>query len=562
MKVHEPVQKRDLARRDGLPGDIVAPLGGQRRETVLLIHGTFSNTAVSAPAWWHPGSDFCLKLNSSLSQRGSLARCWAHIGNGKNVFAWTGDNLESERHIGGDSLAKEITNLEATRDVSRYHIVAHSHGGNVVLHALRSLADNPKNLGAVIFLGTPVLLRPSWLTRSAVALLFYGVGLVSSIAAAVLGGEFRLRSVLVHSRLENSLHDVLAFAGEFPVLSILMAIGFGSFFLDEWWTRPGRQLPIYGSGHAHAFEFAPDEPMKALQLSLGFARRPGDILKQLFSTKAPPEYAVDPPRPEFWKGLWSDFKKTAPFRLPKRITKALQPMERMQWMQLSRPVRSMSPVQKLTAILYVVFVLFWLLIVIVVTVSIFYGSNEMLILIERLFNLTHAVDWALTLPNLLIAALILTLMLFWSFLSVVSKFARLSIGRAFQLFLRGPVGAWIMGAVVRNAAAGGQCKKVLRPSELPEKERARRETISDKLNEKMNDLSTKTAAQAGEALYSALAEGDAMQLKDHILARLTNPKLAHCQYYCEDEIINRIAELIAAPYPLVASDFDSSKRSD
>jgi hypothetical protein len=74
----------------------------------------------------------------------------------------------------------------------------------------------------------------------------------------------------------------------------------------------------------------------------------------------------------------------------------------------------------------------------------------------------------------------------------------------------------------------------------------------------MTDLSSKTAAQAGEAL---LVEGDAMQLKAPILSRLTNPELAHCQYYCEDEIINRIAELIAAPYPLVASGFDSSKRS-
>jgi hypothetical protein len=38
-----------------------------------------------------------------------------------------------------------------------------------------------------------------------------------------------------------------------------------------------------------------------------------------------------------------------------------------------------------------------------------------------------------------------------------------------------------------------------------------------------------------------------MQIKDHVLARLTDPKLAHCQYYCEDEIIDRIAELIAVP---------------
>src|SRR5262249_2111840 len=95
-------------------------------------------------------------LHSYLLQLGSGARCWAHIGAQKNVFAWTGDNLESERLIGGNDLAKEITYLEARADISRYNIIAHSHGGNVVLHALRSLADDPRKLGAVIFLGAPV----------------------------------------------------------------------------------------------------------------------------------------------------------------------------------------------------------------------------------------------------------------------------------------------------------------------------------------------------------------------------------------------------------------------
>jgi hypothetical protein len=506
MKVQEPVQEQELPRCDGLPRDIAAleSLGEHRRETVLLIHGTFANMAGS---WWYPGSDFCRKLDLSLSQQGSPARCWAHIGsptNPKNVFAWTGDNLEAERHIGGDSLAKEITNLEATHDISRYHIVAHSHGGNVVLHALRSLADDPKNLGAVIFLGTPVLLfslRPSWLTRSAEELFLYGVGLVLSIAAAALG-----------------------------IVSILMAVAFGSLLLVTWLTRPRRRLPTYGSGHAHAFEFASDEAMKALQLSLGFAQRPGDVLEQLFSTKAPPEHVVDPPRPEFWKGLWS---------LRKRLQSG----------QFSLPTGSTSPVvQMLTAILSVIFTCFLIFVGILAILndvfppfSKFLGSHGSLNLIERLYNLTHAMYSAFY----AIAVFILILMFFLSFLSVVIKFVRLSAAWLFHLFLRGPGGAWIMGAVVRNAAVGGQCKMVLRPPELPEKERALRETISDKLNEKMNDLSSMTAARAGEALYSALAEGDAMKLKEHIFARLTNPELAHCQYYREDEIIYRIAELIA-----------------
>ena len=244
------------------------------------------------PAWWQPGSDFCHKLDSFLSQQGSPARCWANISSPANLFAWTGDNLETERRIGGDRLAKEITNLEASHDISRYHIVAHSHGGNVVLHALRSLPVDPKNLGAVIFLGTPVLCfsrLPPWLNRSALAMLFYGVLLGGSIIA--------------------STFDKLRFQW------IALAIAFSLCLRDEWRTRPRRQLPIYGAGHAHAFEFAHDEAMEALRLAMGFAQRPKDVLTQLFSSKAPPEFAVDLPRPQFWKAFWPDFKKTAPYRL-------------------------------------------------------------------------------------------------------------------------------------------------------------------------------------------------------------------------------------------------------
>ena len=94
---------------------------------------------------------------------------------------------------------------------------------------------------------------------------------------------------------------------------------------------------------------------------------------------------------------------------------------------------------------------------------------------------------------------VLVIKIIWSLLFALYKFVRLSIAKAFQLFLQGPGATWIMRAVVRNAAFGGQCKKVLWPHELPDGERARSEAISGCLNQKMNDLSRKTAAQAGEA---------------------------------------------------------------
>ncbi|MGZ9005377.1 MAG: hypothetical protein ACXW20_16500, partial [Burkholderiales bacterium] len=53
--------------------------------------------------------------------------------------------------------AAELQALEADPAIARYHLIAHSHGGNVLLHALRTTTEAPRKLGGVAFLGTPVL---------------------------------------------------------------------------------------------------------------------------------------------------------------------------------------------------------------------------------------------------------------------------------------------------------------------------------------------------------------------------------------------------------------------
>src|SRR5882724_874914 len=104
-------------------------------EPVLLIHGTWANLASSSLHWWQPGSEFCFKLDEALKSKGSRASCWATtsftLGDKPPVFAWTGANRESERRMGSEALADLIPWLEGQN--RPYHIVAHSHGGNVVL---------------------------------------------------------------------------------------------------------------------------------------------------------------------------------------------------------------------------------------------------------------------------------------------------------------------------------------------------------------------------------------------------------------------------------------------
>jgi hypothetical protein len=146
-----------------------------------------------------------------------------------------------------------------------------------------------------------------------------------------------------------------------------------------------------------------------------------------------------------------------------------------------------------------------------------------------------------------LGALYLITMVLWRFIfGVIFRVASLISSWLRRLCLHGP-DAWFMCYVVRNAAFGGQCKQVSGMRQLPKNERARSEAISDELSQRMKDLSASYSASAGKALYAAAAEGEVVELKKNIHAQLTDRRLAHCQYYCEDEIINRIAELIAAP---------------
>lgn len=129
------------------------------RETVLVVHGTFASPpetssaslrAASVEEWWLPHGSFCTLLNERLKQQGSNARCWAHPG---DPFYWSGANTWSERALAGRHLAKELRRL--IREEWLCHVVAHSHGGNVLLSALEELGDEADKLGSLCVLGTP-----------------------------------------------------------------------------------------------------------------------------------------------------------------------------------------------------------------------------------------------------------------------------------------------------------------------------------------------------------------------------------------------------------------------
>src|SRR5262245_10307238 len=110
---------------------------------VLVIHGTW-NPAVAGSKTWHqldPSNpqNFCHRLNESLHGLGMGRPVWAHPHPEKKElhFSWTGDNTHEARVKAADDLVKLLVEIEKLDLAARVHLVAHSHGCNVVTAAVQ-----------------------------------------------------------------------------------------------------------------------------------------------------------------------------------------------------------------------------------------------------------------------------------------------------------------------------------------------------------------------------------------------------------------------------------------
>src|SRR5262249_48740676 len=134
------------------------------KETVIIVHGTWAAPKPDKAPWYQriegplANRGFVSKLDAALDQRGSPARCWAHCGAGDQVFHWSGDNSWIARSHAASELMDYVVKLG--NEGWRCHLVAHSHGGNVVVEALAritELLDTTRSLGMVVTLGTPFI---------------------------------------------------------------------------------------------------------------------------------------------------------------------------------------------------------------------------------------------------------------------------------------------------------------------------------------------------------------------------------------------------------------------
>jgi hypothetical protein len=142
------------------------------KETVVIVHGTYAAPKPGVSRWYQPAegapaTEFITKLNHALQKRGSAARCWAHCSQGNQGFHWSGENSWIDRTRAASELGNYVLNLR--KEGWLCHIVAHSHGGNVVLEALpqiTSALSSSASLGKIVTLGTPFMDTMSSISQS------------------------------------------------------------------------------------------------------------------------------------------------------------------------------------------------------------------------------------------------------------------------------------------------------------------------------------------------------------------------------------------------------------
>ena len=118
----------------------------------MIIHGTFAKDE----RWWQPAGDFAEAVNWVVGD------VWQFTTRNKPKcapFKWTGENISSHRIEGGIQLASFLCQISLHYPNEKIRLVGHSHGGNVILSALATLARICKCstplIDAVVLIATP-----------------------------------------------------------------------------------------------------------------------------------------------------------------------------------------------------------------------------------------------------------------------------------------------------------------------------------------------------------------------------------------------------------------------
>ena len=129
-------------------GTAAAP--GDQHPLVITVHGTFASSPNDeGEQWWQRGSAFTTALAARLADKGIPQVA-------VQPFHWSGLNSDQSRLRAAAGLASTIAT--AKRNGRPVAVLAHSHGGNVLMEGLVQRRTR-RPLAAVLTLGTPFFRR-------------------------------------------------------------------------------------------------------------------------------------------------------------------------------------------------------------------------------------------------------------------------------------------------------------------------------------------------------------------------------------------------------------------
>jgi hypothetical protein len=114
--------------------------------SITLIHGTFANKEEDRD-WTLPGSQAAEILCEAIGPAANVT----------DPFVWSGQNRHSARLRGGECLAKKLITKGPKSVGEKRVLIGHSHGGNVIMYALKALAKAGQLdlVDGVVCLATP-----------------------------------------------------------------------------------------------------------------------------------------------------------------------------------------------------------------------------------------------------------------------------------------------------------------------------------------------------------------------------------------------------------------------
>jgi hypothetical protein len=188
---------------------------------ITLVHGTFARRL----SWLRLSSVLKQDLQSKLSTRVIFHR-----------FSWSGWPLHKSRYRAARRLHKFLDERISGNPAHTHFVIAHSHGGNLVLYALRDTRVAAEIAG-VVTLSTPFLVpRTRTVNRPAGWILF---GLMIAVAASGAGAFFLFGLLPLHFWLTGQpKSEVLWLPPDTGLLLFYIALAVGGLLYYLFVTLP------------------------------------------------------------------------------------------------------------------------------------------------------------------------------------------------------------------------------------------------------------------------------------------------------------------------------------